>query len=307
MMRDPTETVLDLLARHLLEPVFHVHAKRLFHGRGGLHPGLEWCVIDDFGRIVLLTLFAQPPHGFLQRVAELYASQADVTAVEGLAVQHRYLSGAPTEWLAGEPRQAYAHRGALRFNLRFDRQNVGFFLDMEPGRSWLAERAAGKKILNLFAYTCAFSVVAVHAEAASVVNVDMSRSALTEGRENHRLNRLSTNNVQFMALDVLKSWSRIRKPGPYDVVIVDPPSYQKGSFVARKDYAKVLRRLDELTASGAEALLCLNAPEVGSDFLSSLMAVHAPNWVFAQRLPAAPEFADCSPERQLKLLHYVRR
>lgn len=285
-------------------------ATRLFHGRGGLYPGLEWCAIDDFGTVILVTLFAEPPPEFLhrlERIAAGYAKSAYASGVDGIALQCRYLRGAPISWLTGKmPSEAWARRNHLRFKLRFDRQNVGYFLDMEPGRIWLAERAEGRNVLNLFAFTCAFSVVATDAGANSVVNVDMSRSALSEGRENHRTNGLNLDRVQFMGLDILKSWSRIRKAGPYDLVIVDPPSFQKGSFVATKDYAKVLRRLNELSKPQAEALLCLNAPELESDFLLQLMTECAPDWTFIERLPTSPEFADINPQRQLKLMHFRR-
>ncbi|MBP8271486.1 MAG: class I SAM-dependent methyltransferase, partial [Sphaerotilus sp.] len=91
---------------------------------------------------------------------------------------------------------------------------------------------------------------------------------------------------------------------PYDLVIVDPPSYQKGSFVAGKDYARLLRRLPDLLAPGGHALLCLNAPELGTDFLTEPMQALAPEVKLVQRLPNPPAFADVSAERSLKVLVY---
>ena len=88
------------------------------------------------------------------------------------------------------------------------------------------------------------------------------------------------------------------------MVIVDPPSYQKGSFVATKDYARLMRRLPELLAPGGHALLCLNAPELGLVFLQDQMQALAPELNLVQRVANPAVFADVSPERSLKVLAY---
>lgn len=85
---------------------------------------------------------------------------------------------------------------------------------------------------------------------------------------------------------------------------MDPPSFQRGSFVATKDYARLMRRLPDLLAPGGHALLCLNAPEMESRFLQEQMQVQAPDLRFEQRLPNPPAFADIAPERALKVLVY---
>ena len=87
---------------------------------------------------------------------------------------------------------------------------------------------------------------------------------------------------------------------------MDPPSYQKGSFVATKDYARLMRRLPDLLAPGGHALLCLNAPELGLAFLQEQMQALAlaPELVFVERVANPPVFADVSPERALKVLVY---
>lgn len=291
------------------DPGLQQDSRRIFHGRGGCYPELQWCVVDVFAPALLVTLFEPPPEGFDEALLKLIESQrafSESGRFNRLAVQHRYQPDAPCVWLIGEDlEEATARRGILNFHIRFNRKNVGFFLDMEPGRAWLQERAAGKSVLNLFAFTCAFSVVAQAAGAKKIVNVDMNSRALTIGRRNHQLNNQSTDNVQFMDLDILKSWSRIRKPGPYDIIIIDPPSYQKGSFVATKDYLKVIRRIAEFACPGADIMACLNAPELGVQFLIDLFAEHSPECKYRGRLPWSPDFRDIDEQRQLKLLHFT--
>lgn len=281
-----------------------IDSLRLFHGRGQCFPGLEFICVDYFQPTLLITCFREPPAGFIALLADALQPLVQPGLFETLVVQHRYQQGAPSEVRFGElPEQPLAHRQGLQFLLSLSsRQNTGFFLDMEPGRVWLAEHAQGKRILNLFAYTCAFSVVAVAAGASRVVNVDMSRGALETGRRNHQVNALPGERSEFMAENILKSWGRIRRKGPYDLVIIDPPSYQPGSFVALKDYVRVIRRIPELMPNGGLVLACLNAPEVGTAFLESSFAEACPGSSLVTRLEPSADFPDVDAEQQLKLL-----
>jgi 23S rRNA (cytosine1962-C5)-methyltransferase len=189
-------------------------------------------------------------------------------------------------------------------------QNHGLFLDMAEGRRWVRAYAEagvdanpGLKVLNLFAYTCAFSVVARLAGARQVVNVDMGHGAIAIGQQNHQLNGITTG-ASFLPHDVFTTWGKITRGGPYGLVIVDPPSYQKGSFVATKDYARLMRRLPDLLRRGGHALLCLNAPELGVAFLQEQMQALVPELVFVERVANPKVFADVSEERSLKVLVY---
>lgn len=283
----------------------NIDSCRLFHGRGQCYPGLEFVTLDAFAPVLLLTLFAEPPERWLEDLVATLKDRLN-PGFDCLVVQRRYLPNAPSEVPLGQlPEQVYARRGDLRFHLHLARQqNTGFFLDMEPGRQWLERQALGKRVLNLFAYTCAFSVVAVAAGAEKVVNVDMSSPALNSGRANHQLNGLDKTRSEFLAEDILKSWGRIKKRGPYDLAIIDPPSYQKGSFIATKDYAKVVRRLPELMPEGGLVLACLNAPELSENYLKQQFEEQCPAAVFVERLSPSADFPDVDPQQQLKLLVY---
>ena len=159
----------------------------------------------------------------------------------------------------------------------------------------------GAKVLNLFAYTCAFSVVALLAGARQVTNVDMSDGALAIGKRNHLQNGL-TAGASFLPHDIFSSWGKITRHGPYGLVIIDPPSYQKGSFVAEKDYPRLLRRLPDLLTPGGQALLCLNSPKRTEAELRAWVAEHAPTLQVTQRLPNPAAFADADETRSLKVL-----
>ncbi|HEY0892754.1 MAG TPA: class I SAM-dependent methyltransferase [Cellvibrio sp.] len=295
---------LALLAEKIRSQT-EIDSYRVFHGRGRTFPGLEFVTVDFFQPVILMTLFVEPPTQWLDElIAQIHPLFASSNSV--LVVQHRYMPNAPSEIIWSElPDLIYARRGNSLFNLHLaQQQNSGFFLDMESGRQWIEQHAAGKRVLNLFAYTCAFSVVAIAAGAEKVVNVDMSSAALNLGRTNHQLNNLAKSKSEFVAENILKSWSRVKKPGPYDLVIIDPPSYQKGSFIAEKDYAKVIRRLPELMPAGGLVLACLNAPELSEGFLRQQFVEQCPQAEFVERVKPHADFPDIDPEQQLKLLVY---
>lgn len=286
-------------------------AQRLFHGRGGLYPGCEQWTLDAYPPVWVLTSFAPVAEADLhtlgqaleQRWHTLYPDQAC-----NWVFQCRAEGQSETRLMAGSaPEPHIVTEGASRFRVHVLRgQNHGLFLDMAAGREWVGQhlqRHPGQKVLNLFAYTCAFSVVALQAGASHVVNVDMARGALAIGQQNHQLNGLG-GGASFWGHDIFSSWGKIGRSGPYGLVIVDPPSYQKGSFIASKDYAKLMRRLPDLLAPGGHALLCLNAPELGLAFLQEQMASLAPTLTLLERVANPAVFADVSPERALKVLVY---
>jgi 23S rRNA (cytosine1962-C5)-methyltransferase len=298
------QALLDAIAR--IEP--STDARRIFHGRGGLYPGCEAWVLDAFPPVWVFTSFQPVADDTLATVHNALAARwAQIAPSEPLnwVFQCRHEGRTDTRLMAGavpEP-HVVTERGA-RYLVHLQKgQNHGLFLDMAEGRQWVREHAKGHKVLNLFAYTCAFSVVALMGGAKQVVNVDMSSGAMAVGQQNHPLNGL-TSGASFLNHDIFKTWGRITRGGPYGIVIVDPPSFQKGSFVATKDYARLMRRLPELLRPDGHVLLCLNAPELSTAFLQAQMRECAPQLIFEQRLPNPEAFADVSAERALKVLVY---
>ncbi|UXH77390.1 class I SAM-dependent methyltransferase [Roseateles amylovorans] len=284
---------------------------RLFHGRGGRYPGCESWTLDFYPPVFLLTSFSGATEEELHRIGEaLTARWAEIAPGEPLnwVYQFRDEMRPTNQVMAGAvPDEHVVEEQGARYHVHLLRgQNHGIFLDMSEGRRWVRDWASahpGGKVLNLFAYTCAFSVAAMRGGAGEVSNFDMARGALEIGRRNHQLNGFRSG-VQFQSHDIFNSWGKIRRAGPYDLVIMDPPSYQKGSFVDTKDYARLVRRLPELLAPGGHALLCLNSPKLDSSFLRELVDQEAPSMRFVQRVDNPEVFADVSPERALKVMVY---
>jgi 23S rRNA (cytosine1962-C5)-methyltransferase len=305
------QALLDTLAALAAIPT---HARRLFHGRGGLFPGCEHLALDAYPPVLLLTSFEPLGDAALAAIGAALDARWRQLATDGEPLnwvyQCRQEGGrAETRVMAGAVPDPHivteAGAPGTRYLVHLPRgQNHGLFLDMAAGRHWVREHiAAGDRVLNLFAYTCAFSVVALQAGAAEVVNVDMSDGALAIGRRNHALNGVERG-AKFLAHDIFNSWGKLTRSGPYDLVICDPPSFQKGSFVATKDYARLARRLPALLAPGGAALLCLNTPKLGLGFLRDVVAEQAPELAFVEQLANPAAFADADADKALKVLLY---
>jgi 23S rRNA (cytosine1962-C5)-methyltransferase len=304
----PFQALLDAIATIELP----TEAQRIFHGRGGLFPGCEQWALDYFTPVWLLTSF-QPVSDEELALIQTALAQRWAQIAPGqtfnLVLQTRDDARAETRLLAGEvPDPHVVQAQGARYRVHLLRGlNHGLFLDMAEGHRWVHEHVSARpglrKVLNLFAYTCAFSVVALKAGARQVINMDMSGAALSIGKQNHQLNGL-TSGASFLPHDIFSSWGTISRRGPYDLIILDPPSYQKGSFVAEKDYAKLMRRLSDLLAPDGHALLCLNSPKHSASFLQDQMTELAPDLTFVVRVANPAAFADVSVERALKVLVY---
>lgn len=280
--------------------------KRVFHGRGHCYPGLEWVTVDWYKPLLWVCLFKKPDANWLtdfkNQLISVMSQSADV--IQSIQLQHRYEKGAPAELVAGKSiGDLVAQEDDLQFYVKFgQQQNTGLFLDMANGRQWLRRHSSGKRVLNLFSYTCGFSVAAIAGGADKVVNVDKSKSALSWGRDNHRLNKQDLTKVQFFSHDVMNSWSKFKRLGPFDLIVVDPPSFQKGSFIATKDYPKLGRKLRGLLNEQGQVLACLNAPELTLGFVRDALESGGLTW--QERLSNPDTFPEKYPDKGLKVLRF---
>ncbi|WP_318418074.1 class I SAM-dependent methyltransferase [Photobacterium leiognathi] len=309
-------SALPTLEAHLVAALSTppTEVRRLFHGRGRCWQGLEQITVDWLQGQVLVSLFKEPSPEFLAELTTLLNKLTETaewqnSGATSLLLQHRDRLGSPMDVIWGETSEYQdVIESGLVYKLDLGRkQNNGLFLDMRFGRDWVREQAEGKRVLNLFAYTCGFSVAAIAGGAEHVVNLDMAKAALNRGRDNHHLNKHDLKKVSFLGHELFKSWGKVRKYGPYDLIIIDPPSFQKGSFALTKDYQKILRRLPELLTENGTVLACVNDPSITSDFLIEGMAAEAPELVFEKRLDNPPEFKDIGPEGGLKALVFQRK
>ena len=282
--------------------------KRLFHGRGGLYEGWNFLSIDSIDTILHVALYLPMEEDLEKELIDMLKGFISTCRHDTIVLQRRYIKGTTSEIIIGEiPESLHVEENGMKLKLNLlSNRNSGYFPDMKNGRAFVKENAKNKSVLNLFSYTCAFSIAAKLGGASSVSNIDMSKGALSTGRENHHLNNIDTRGVSFAPYNILKSFSRIKKKGPYDLIIIDPPTFQRGSFEATKDYRKLIGKLPEIASDNCLLLACLNSPDLDVDFIKDLIKELAPSFKFLYRLENIKEFASLDENRSLKNLVFKR-
>jgi 23S rRNA (cytosine1962-C5)-methyltransferase len=164
--------------------------------------------------------------------------------------------------LTGEVRE-----NSVRYALDFAAgYSAGLFLDQRMNRSFLRS-VAPKRMLNTFAYTCSFSVVAALA-GAETVSIDLSKKSLERGRSNFAMNNLDPNaRHRFLADDVLDvlPWLALRGE-KFDAIVLDPPTFSRGNKGRRWQVGQHLEELViaamEVAAPSARILISTNCTTV---------------------------------------------
>jgi 23S rRNA (cytosine1962-C5)-methyltransferase len=163
---------------------------------------------------------------------------------------------APDEFEILEDGLAYTVRLA-------DGPSTGIFLDQRHNRRRVRDFADGKSVLNLFAYTCPFSMAAAAGGAPRTTSVDVAMPALERGRANmQRAGLLHRGDHRFIADDVFAWMPRAqRAKESFDLVIVDPPSFattKRTTFAVASDYAELAAQAMALVLAKGALLACIN-------------------------------------------------
>ena len=277
---------------------------RVFHGRGGLYGTWKFLTIDSIDTILSVAFYDEISKEREAELFEMLLNLIENTQHNTIILQRRYIEKTTTEILLGNLEdEMIAYENGLKFKLNLlSNQNSGYFPDMKNGRAYIQSIAKEKTVLNLFSYTCGFSLAALSGGAKSVVNMDMSKGALNIGRINHKLNQLDTQKVKFYPHNILKSFGRIKRESPFNIIIIDPPSFQKGSFEATKDYEKIIKKLEEFASDDCTVLACLNSPNLDEEFIKDIFKEFAPNFRFEKRLENPQEFRNIDENKSLKNL-----
>ncbi|MFT3747487.1 MAG: class I SAM-dependent methyltransferase [Agriterribacter sp.] len=136
----------------------------------------------------------------------------------------------------------------LKFKVNLsDYLDTGLFLDHRVTRAMVRQEAAGKRVLNLFAYTGSFSVYTAAGGATSVTTVDLSRTYLTWAEENMVLNGFNDTAFHFDNADV-KQYLQELKPDMFDLVIMDPPTFSNSKKM-KDDFLDIQRDHVELISN----------------------------------------------------------
>lgn len=190
--------------------------------------GVPGLVADRYGDTVVVQLTTAGAERWREVLADALAalpgvrcvferSDADVREREGLEPRVGLMRGEqPSPDLV-------AHEDGRQFAIDVTGgHKTGFYLDQRNARRAIPQYAEGARVLNVFSYTGAFSVIAVAAGAASVSSIDSSGPALEVAARNGSLNGVEIGELveadAFTALRTLRDRAK-----QYDLILLDPP------------------------------------------------------------------------------------
>ena len=196
------------------------------------------------------------------------------------------------------PREVVSESGLL-YEIDFSASySVGLFTDQRANREFLRARKPAR-LLNTFAYTCAFSLAAAHV-GAETVSVDVSKSSLQRGRHNFELNGIAITSHRFVPEDVPAYLRRLAKRGEkFDAVILDPPTFGRAgsgkTFRVERDFGALLAATSEIVSLGGAILLSTNfSGWTTRDLISTASGILPPETRF-QIVHPPPDFFGDTP------------
>ncbi|NVO00894.1 MAG: class I SAM-dependent rRNA methyltransferase [Geobacteraceae bacterium] len=220
------------------------NAYRLVNGEGDYLPGLT---VDCYGDYLMIQLYGNVwrPHMklLLKGLDELLSpagiyektrpqATRELEAVSNGKNYGRLLAGSPA------PQKLDVRENGLTFLVSLEKGlDTGLFMDQRKNREALMKMASGKRVLNLFSYTGAFSVAAAVAGAAKVTSVDVSGAYMEWAKENFGANRLNPKRHDFVVADCFDALGGfLKEKRRFDIILMDPPSFStttKSRFTTR--------------------------------------------------------------------------
>jgi 23S rRNA (cytosine1962-C5)-methyltransferase len=258
------------------------NAYRLVNGEGDGLPGLT---VDRYGEFLMVQIYCAGWRRHLKLVTqalEELLSPAGIYEKTRPQKTRELESQSDTkkygQLLAGRPapEPLLVQENGLSFQVSLERGlNTGLFLDQRKNRRDLTGRVKGKRVLNLFSYTGAFSVAAASAGASAVTSVDASAGYMDAARANFSANRLDQKRYEFVVGDCLAVLDEMaRQQKCYDVIVMDPPSFSttsKSRFTTRGGTSDLVAAALKLLKAGGLLIASSNHQKVDlADYLKEL-------------------------------------
>ena len=216
------------------------------------------CAIDIYETSAVIHLFAPIDKNITVRLEKELADHLEIreffyknrtkTPMDLPEYPHRELIG-------GE----YGHKFLLNLS---DYLDTGLFLDHRETRKWIAEKCAGKTMLNTFAYTGSFSIYAAKAGAAKTYTVDLSKTYCDWFKKNLELNGLPAEQNWTYKMDTMEFFKYAKKKAlAFDIIIIDPPTFSRNkgkSFSVQKDHPLLINAALELLNPGGMIMFSTN-------------------------------------------------
>jgi 23S rRNA G2069 N7-methylase RlmK/C1962 C5-methylase RlmI len=268
--------------------------------------------LDRYGDALLLALYDRP----YEKDDELEAAWLELmrgAAAEALGakpdsvyvkLRKRQRGLEQYEKLGGGGEERTVREGGLSFIVNLsDYLDTGLFLDHRPTRALVRAESAGKRVLNLFAYTGSFSVYAAAGGAAEATSVDLSNTYLAWASRNLRLNGFSEERHPLVRSDVMAFLSGAADAGErWDLIVADPPTYSNSKaterdFDVNEDWPELLRACLAVLSPGGILYFSTNSRKLRWSGEAADAVAGAGNWrdISASTLPR--DFRDAKIHR----------
>ena len=258
------------------------NAYRLVNAEGDGLPGLT---VDRYGDFLMVQIYCTGWRAHLKMVARLLLELLEPRGIHEKTrpQKTRQLEAAGEDkqygrlllGVAAPPRLEVMENG-LSFLVSLERGlNTGLFLDQRRNRRDLMSRVEGKRVLNLFAYTGAFSVAAAAAGARLVTSVDVSAGYTEWAKANFGINRLNPKQHEFLTGDCLAVLAGLAAgKRQFDVILMDPPSFSttaKSRFTTRGGTSDLVTAILPLLVDGGLLIASSNHQKLDvADYLKEL-------------------------------------
>ena len=277
-------------------------AFRLFNG---FYEGCPGLALDHYGRALVILDHGFPPDCGLsfQDLAE-WALGAGLDIETVLLKQRKAKDPAQRNGilLAGTALPAQVTEDGLHYALDLQmNQDAGFYLDTRHLRGWLRQHAAGKKVLNTFAYTGSLGVAAGAGDAEQVLQTDLDQKFLEFAIKSWQLNELNSSKTQIQPGDFFKVTDRLRhQERLFDIVVLDPPFFsttRAGRLDWQNQSTRLINKVRPLVGHGGQLVVINNSLFLpGADFRAELDTLCQSEYLTFREIIPIPEDLTGYPE-----------
>jgi 23S rRNA (cytosine1962-C5)-methyltransferase len=253
----------------------NTNAFRLVNAEGDGLPGL---IVDKYADYLVMQISTLGMSHFRNEIVaalqQALQPQGIFERSSGPALSEEGLQPV-TQTLAGNepPTSLQIRENNLLFEVNIhEGQKTGFFLDHRENRAWVGRICAGRKLLNGFGYTGAFSVYARQGGAQRVVTVDSSTPAIELAKKNFALNGFEIASDDFIAADLFRYLRSTTQK--FDFIILDPPAFahrQKDVENAARAYKDINLQAMKVVESGGLLLSCSCSQPVSPDLFQKIL------------------------------------
>lgn len=246
------------------------NAFRVFNGEGD---GIGGLTIDYFDEYYLITWYSRGIYKFKDHIIK---SIKNLVSFDGIYEKKRF----DNNGMVVDEDSFYIGKRAKEpiivkeNNINFaiylnDGAMVGVFLDQKDVRKSIRDNySKGKRVLNTFSYTGAFSMAAAKG-GAKTTSVDLASRSLDKTTENFNINNINVNEHEIIVQDVFLYFKEAKKQNKkFDITILDPPSFatsKDNRFSAARDYKNLVKDAIDITEDDGVIVCSTNCATFNMD------------------------------------------